>query len=140
MTLAERITALGQAIGVDIKALTQTLATKAPHVTPVLTGLREVRVAMPANNIDLATGNLFTKTISAAVSLTVSGVPPSGTLDTFMLELTNGGSATITWWAGLKWAGGSAPVLTAAGVDTLGFYSHDGGVKWTGLFLAKDVK
>lgn len=116
------------------------LNAKAPLLQPTLTGLREVGVAMAANNIDVATGNLFTKTISGATSLTVSNVPASGTLASFILDLTNGGSATITWWSGVKWAGGTAPTLTAAGRDVLGFYTHDGGTTWTGLLMSKDAK
>jgi hypothetical protein len=124
----------------DAAAKLSELAAKASTTTPVITGLREVKVAMPANNIDLAAGNLFTKTISTAVTLTVSSVPASGTLVTFMLDLNNGGAAVITWWSGMKWAGGTAPALTAVGRDVLGFYTHDGGNIWTGLLLAKDVK
>ena len=116
------------------------LDAKAPLLQPTLTGLREVKVAMAANNIDVATGNLFTKTISGATTLTTSNVPASGTLASFILDLTNGGSATITWWSGVKWAGGTAPTLTAAGRDVLGFYTHDGGTTWTGLLLGKDAK
>ena len=116
------------------------LNAKAPLLQPTLTGLREVRVTMAANNIDMSAGNLFTKTISGATSLTVSNVPASGTLASFILDLTNGGSATITWWSGVKWAGGTAPTLTAAGRDVLGFYTHDGGTTWTGLLLGKDAK
>lgn len=116
------------------------LNAKAPLLQPTLTGLREVKVAMAADNIDMSAGNLFTKTISGATSLTVSNVPASGTLASFILDLTNGGSAAITWWSGVKWAGGTAPTLTAAGRDVLGFYTHDGGTAWTGLLLGKDVK
>lgn len=116
------------------------LNAKAPLLQPTLTGLREVRVAMAANAIDLSAGNLFTKTISGATTLTVSNIPASGTLASFILDLTNGGSATITWWSGVKWAGGTAPTLTAAGRDVLGFYTHDGGTTWTGLLLSQDVK
>lgn len=117
------------------------LAAKANLATPTITGLREVSVAMPANNIDLAAGNHFTKTLAAgAVSLTVSNVPASGTLGCFILDLTNGGAATLTLWSGLKWAGGAAPTLTVSGRDVLGFYTSDGGTTWTGLVLAKDVK
>ena len=118
---------------------TQTLTNKT-LTTPLITGTREVRVAMPANAIDLATGNLFTKTISGATTLTVSNVPTTGTAASFILELTNAGSAAITWFSGVKWAGGTAPTLTASGVDVLGFYSHDGGTTWRGLVLAKDSK
>lgn len=124
-----------------ISTATQTaLDAKAPTATPTITGLREVRAALPANNIDLATGNVFTKTIGGATTLTVSNVPATGTTASFILDLTNGGSAAITWWSGVKWAGGTVPTLTAAGRDVLGFFTHDGGATWTGLVLGKDVK
>lgn len=121
------------------RAATATLTNKT-LTTPVLTGAREVRVAMPANAIDLSAGNVFTKTISGATTLTVSNTPTTGNAASFILELTNAGSAAITWFSGVKWAGGTAPTLTAAGVDVLGFYSHDGGTTWRGMMLAKDSK
>lgn len=118
---------------------TQTLTNKT-LTTPLVTGLHETRTAMGANAIDLATGNFFSKTISGATTFTVSNVPATGTAATFILDLTNGGSAAITWFAGVKWAGGTAPTLTAAGRDVLGFFTHDGGTTWTGLVMGKDVK
>jgi hypothetical protein len=108
--------------------------------TPTITGTKEVKVDMAANVIDLATGNLFTKTITAATTLTVSNVPTSGTAVTFILDLTNGGAFAITWLAGTKWASAAAPSLTAAGRDTLAFFTHNGGTTWTGLLLGKDLK
>lgn len=104
------------------------------------TGLREAKVTMGANDVDLRAGNYFTKTISGVTTLTVSNVPATGIAASFILDLTNGGSATITWWSGTKWAGGTAPTLTAAGRDVLGFFTHDGGTTWSGLVLGKDVK
>lgn len=121
------------------RAATATLTNKT-LTTPLITGTREIRVAMPANAIDLATGNLFTKTISGATTFTVSNVPATGTAASFILELTNAGSAAITWFSGVKWAGGTAPTLTASGVDVLGFYTHNGGSTWRGMLLAKDSK
>lgn len=118
---------------------TQTLTNKT-LTTPLATGLRETRTAMGANAIDLATGNFFSKTISGATTFTVSNVPAAGTAATFILDLTNGGSAAITWFAGVKWAGGTAPTLTASGRDVLGFFTHNGGTVWTGLVMGKDVK
>jgi hypothetical protein len=58
----------------------------------------------------------------------------------FVLDLTNGGSSTITWWSGVKWASGIAPTLTVSGRDVLGFFTHDGGTTWSGLVLGKDLK
>ena len=105
-----------------------------------VTGLKETSVAMGANNIDLATGNLFTKTISGATTLTVSNVPASGTVGYFILQLTNGGSATVTWFSGVRWAGGTAPTLTASGKDILSFYTIDAGTTWNVVSIQKDVK
>jgi hypothetical protein len=113
---------------------TQTLTNK------TITGLKETRVAMGANDIDLSAGNYFTKTISGATTLTVSNTASSGTACAFILDLTNGGSATITYFANVKFVGGTAPTLTAAGRDTLGFFTHDGGSTWTGLVLGLDIK
>ena len=112
----------------------QTLSAK------TVTGLLETKVAVAASDIDLSVGNWFTKTISGTTTFTVSNVPASGTTGSFILDLTNGGSATINWWTGTKWAGGTAPTLTASGRDVLGFYTYDGGTTWTGLVLGKDVK
>lgn len=109
-------------------------------MTGAITALRETKVAMGANNIDLSAGNVFTKTISGATTLTVSNWLASGNANSFILELTNGGSAAITWFSGVKWASGTAPTLTASGVDILGFYSHDGGTTVRGIVLSKDSK
>lgn len=137
------------AIGYLQKQITDaltSLATKATSASPAFTGtasfvsMKETKVAMGAASIDLATGALFTKTISGAITLTVANVPATGSVASFMLDLTNGGSATITWWSGIKWPGGTAPTLTASGRDTLGFFTHDGGTTWTGLILGKDIK
>lgn len=128
--------------GAVVTALTFTpLSAASPAITtPVITGLREVKVAMAASDIDLNAGNIFTKTITATTTLTVSHVPASGTVGSFDLELTNGGAFTVNWWSGVKWPAGIAPSLTASGVDILTFYTHDGGTTWHGAFGQKDSR
>lgn len=116
------------------------LATGASITTPTITGLKETKVALAANDIDLSTGNYFTKTITTATTFTVSNVPASAISISFILDLTNGGASAITWWSGVKWVGGTAPSLTASGRDSLAFYTYDGGTTWTGLVLGKDIK
>ena len=113
------------------------LATSATLTTPTGTGIKETQVAISASNIDLSAGNYFTKTISGTTTLTVSNVASSGTVNSFILQLTNGGSATVNWFSGVKWAGGTAPTLTSSGVDVLGFYTIDGGTTWEGFTLGK---
>ena len=100
----------------------------------------ETKTSIAASNIDLSVGNYFSKTISGTTTFTVSNTPTSGKAASFILDLTNGGSATINWWSGMKWAGGTAPTLTTSGRDVLGFFTYDGGTTWTGLVLGKDVK
>ena len=133
--------ASANALANAVDTLNTAIAAKAASLTPTITGLREVRVAMGAGTqIDVAAGNLFTKAIAGATTFTVSNVPAAGTVACFLLDLTNGGSAAVTWLAGCKWSSGVAPVLTAAGRDLLGFVTHDGGATWTGMRLVKDAK
>jgi hypothetical protein len=99
----------------------------------------EKRVVMGTNNIDVALGNYYLKTITGATTLTVSNLPSLGYVACFILELTNGGSGAITWWSGVTWEEGIPPTLTASGVDVLGFYSTDVGTTWRGLLLGKDM-
>jgi hypothetical protein len=107
---------------------------------PTITGLHETAIAMPALNIDCNAATIFTKTMAAISTFTVSNVPLAGVSAAFILELTNGGAFGITWWPGVKWAGAAAPALTASGVDLLGFYTIDAGATWRGLLLSKDIR
>jgi len=112
-----------------------TLTGVAPTTTPTLTGVKETKVAMAAHAIDLSLGNYFTYTLSGDQTLTVSNIAASGSVSAFVLEVTNGGSAALTFFSGVTWAAATAPTLTAAGVDTLAFFTHDGGTTWRGFVL-----
>jgi len=117
------------------------LGAKANSITPTITGLREVRAALSTGGvINLSTANYFTMTVSGVTTFSVTNVQASGAAHSFILDLTNGGSSAVTWWSGLDWGGGSAPTLTAAGRDVLGFFTHDGGATWTGILIVKDAK
>lgn len=119
---------------------TSALRIGSDYTTSFLAAVKETKVAVAASDIDCALGNYFSKTISGTTTFTVSNVPSSGTTASFILDLTNGGSATVNWWSGMKWAGGTAPTLTSSGRDILGFFTYDGGTTWNGLALAKDIK
>jgi hypothetical protein len=97
--------------------------------------IQETKVAIAASEIDLALSNYFTKTISGATTFTVANVASSGTVSAFVLELTNGGSDTVTFFSGVTWAAATPPTLTASGVDVLAFFTHDGGTTWRGFVL-----
>lgn len=96
-------------------------------------------VALGSSAIDCSLGNYFTRTVTGASSWSVSNVP-SGVAYSFLLELTNGGLGTQTWFTNVRWPGGTAPTLTSSGVDVLGFITDDGGANWRGVMLMKDSK
>lgn len=108
-------------------------------MTGAITAIRETRSILTNNNIDLTTANVFVKTIVGATTFTLSNIAAAGSVNSFILELTNAGT-NVTFWAGVKWAGGIKPTLTLVGTDILGFYSHDGGITWRGIVLSKDSK
>lgn len=124
----------------DVTTKTPGVAAEWTVMTVKSIDVLETSVAIAALAIDCTAGDYFTKTITGNSTFTVSNVPATGTVCSFILNLTNGGAYTITWWSGMKWASGSAPSLTAAGRDALGFYTYDGGTTWTGLVLGKDLK
>lgn len=98
------------------------------------------RVAMGSTAVDLSAGNYFSYTVSSTTTLTFTNTP-SGTVSSgFVLELTNGGVATVTFPASVKWAGGTAPTLTASGVDVLVFITDDNGTTWRGAAAMIDSK
>lgn len=93
-------------------------------------------VALSGTAIDLSAGNVFTKTISAYTSFTITGVP-QGKSTMFNLVLTNGGAYTVTWPASVKWTAGGPPTLTESGVDVLTFLTADGGTTWYGTMAVQ---
>jgi hypothetical protein len=100
---------------------------------PLLKNSTEAQVAMVANDIDLATGNAFSKTITGASVLTISNTPAGTNLRTFHLVLTNGGVGDITWPSAVKWVSGTEPTWTTSGTDLLSFRTIDAGTTWYGL-------
>lgn len=114
-------------------------STYLPLTGGTLTQVSQAIVAVAASAVDCSAGNYFTKTASGALTWTVSNVPSSKAYS-FILELTNGGTGTQTWFSGIKWPGGTAPTLVASGVDVLGFITDDGGTTWRGVHMMKDSK
>lgn len=138
---ASRLTITDNIVANNITA-NNLLTTKTLNVTGNTKSVtyQETKAVISTSVIDLSTANYFTKTITAPTTFSVSNVPPSGTVASFILDLTNGGSNTVTWWTGTQWPNGLTPTLTSSGRDVLGFFTHDGGTTWSGFVLGKDVK
>jgi hypothetical protein len=91
-------------------------------------------------DIDLQIGNYISATVAGATTFTFSNPLASPNACGFVLELTNGGSATVTWPTAVRWPGGTAPTLTTSGVDVLVFVTDDGGTNWRGVASMLDSK
>ena len=146
-------TTLGLAIGVNVQAFdadtaktdttqtfsaAQTFTAQTTHNGGLtVDGPYEQAVeAVAALDIDLSTGNYFTKTISAASTFTFSNPPSSGTVGSFTLELTVQTGGTAQWPSSVKFPGNNAPNITAGKTSIFVFITDDGGTRYRGAFLA----
>ena len=89
--------------------------------------------------INLANGCFFSATVAAAVTLSITGSLTGTSAKNLGLVLVNAGTK-ITWPASIKWPGGVAPTLTAAGTDLLTFVTLDNGTTWLNMGQVLDAK
>ena len=79
----------------------------------------------------MSLGNFVSAIVAGTTTWTFSNTLAGPAAMGFVIELTNGGSATQNWPSpSVKWPGGTAPTLTASGVDVLTFVTDDGGTTW----------
>lgn len=102
------------------------------------TGYFGKTVAVNAMDIKPVDGAVFTKTVTANTTFTISGTP-SNVAACFTLVLTNGGSHTVTWPSSVKWTEGTPPELIAAGIDVITFITPNGGTTWYGCHSVQGV-
>lgn len=89
-----------------------------------------------ATALNLALSNGFTATVTGGVTFSFSNVPSGATfINGVLLKLVNGGSATVTWPASVKWHSATAPTLTSSGTDVIALVSFDAGTTWYGNAL-----
>ena len=97
---------------------------------------KQAAEAVSALDIDLSTGNYFTKTISGNSTFTFSNPPSSGTVGSFTLELTLQTGGTAQWPSSVKFPGNNPPTLTTGKTHLFVFITDDGGTRYRGAFLA----
>lgn len=97
----------------------------------------ETVVALSAGatvTLDLSTGNVFTLTTNQNTTFVFNyGNIQQTTNDafSFILQITSGGSHSLTFPSSVKFAGGTAPDAPASGeIDTYVFYTKDGGTRY----------
>jgi hypothetical protein len=89
--------------------------------------------------LDLTLGTYRVRQVTGNTTFQFTNPPAAGAFG-FIVELINGGSATITWPAAVKWPSGVAPVLTPSGTDVLVFITRDGGATWRGVLTMSDSR
>jgi hypothetical protein len=105
---------------------------------------QQVAEAVSALDIDLNDGNYFTKTINGNSTFTFSNPPASGTVGSFVLELTHT-SGTVGWPDGTggqgtaRFPANTAPTLTAGKTHLFLFVTDDGGTTYRGAALVDYV-
>ena len=92
---------------------------------------KQAAETVAALDIDLSTGNYFTKTINGNSTFTFSNPPASGTVGSFTLELTHT-SGTVTWPTSVKFNADTAPTLTTGKTHLFFFVTDDGGTRYRG--------
>ena len=91
-----------------------------------------------ATTINVTDGCYVTATSAGITTWLFTFPAPIDNASGFVLELTNGGTYTQNWPLSVRWPGGSAPELTAAGVDVLVFVTNDNGTTWRGAVSMLD--
>jgi hypothetical protein len=114
---------------------------------PTLTGtvIIDGRIEQKANNrgsisgaqtLDLSLGDVISCTITGNTTFTFTNPAATGKVSAFVIEMTNGGSATITWPGSVSWVAGIAPTLRASGRNIIGFFTRDGGTTYQSFLIA----
>ena len=91
-----------------------------------------------ATNLNFNEGQVQTFTVGGAFTATVTNPPADGKATAMLLEITNGSSSTLTWDPQIIWAGGSAPSLTASGIDLVSIWTEDAGASIYGNIIGAD--
>jgi hypothetical protein len=147
ITLSGTVTSSGSlTLGGGITSLTGTFLYGAylyqPWLIGSFEGFGELGTGSGTRTINATSADYFYNTANGNSTFVFTNSAYYGyyTQKTFLLYLTNGGAYTMTWPANTKWAGGTAPTLTASGTDVLGFSVGINGTNITGFVVALDVK
>ena len=143
--LCGKVWAIPPSPPVDVDgAISTHSADTAAHSDIDLVQVSETCVAMGSDTTpvyDLSAGTCYTDTIDTGeTTATFSNPAATGHLSSLTLILTNGGSQTFNWPASVHWVGGTAPTLTAAGIDIIECMTIDGGTIWYCFTAGFDLK
>lgn len=142
VSVSQRVLKAGDTMSGELN-MADNLVTRPKFKDYALTAVVRGNVSATAT-LDMLDGNYFMVTAAGSTTFVFANPPTSaangGAAGGFILELANGGAATITWPSATKWPSGTAPTLTSSGTDVFVFITDDGGTIWRGVQSMKDSK
>ena len=96
-------------------------------------------------NLDLSKSNYFyTDPLNKNPTFKpVNYLTSSGTVTSFVLEVTRGGLYTVEWWDKLQWEYGTPPILSENHTTVLGFYgirkNELDEYSWRGIVISHEI-
>ena len=99
---------------------------------------KQVIGAVPDFDIDISTGNYFSKTVVSDASFTFSNPAASGTVCSFIVEITLT-AGSVAWPDTVKFNNDTAPVLEADRTHLFYFVTDDGGSRYRAAALVDYV-
>lgn len=154
-----RVTTATTLVASDIPALSQYMLKSGDTITGtttvtnlVLSGPADLKTftesyfsvtGASSTAIDVSSGSTVLLSLDASINtLTFNNVPAAPKVSSLNMFITQagGGSKTITWPNSVKWAGGTAPVLstTATRVDVVTLVTYNSGSSWFGFISGQN--
>ncbi len=142
VSIGQRVLKAGDTMSGELN-MADNLVTRPKFKDYAITAVIRGNVSATAT-LDMLDGNYFMVTAAGSTTFVFANPPTSaangGAAGGFILELANGGAATVTWPSATKWPSGTAPTLTSSGTDVFVFITDDGGTIWRGVQSMKDSK
>jgi hypothetical protein len=142
VSIGQRVLKAGDTMSGELN-MADNLVTRPKFKDYAITAVIRGNVSATAT-LDMLDGNYFMVTAAGSTTFVFANPPTSaangGAAGGFILELANGGAATVTWPSATKWPSGTAPTLTSSGTDIFVFITDDGGTVWRGVQSMKDSK
>ena len=106
----------------------------------ILAGIAELSATVDASGSATLDTAAFSHFVRALTADTVFSTTSPGTAFAAVDVALSSGGHSATWPASVRWAGGSAPALSAEGTDVITLITYDKGATWYGSVLVADAR
>ena len=93
--------------------------------------------------INLNTSRVFNVSLNSNITtVTIQNIAATGTISSFVLNLTADGTArTVAWPGSFRWPSATAPTITSTlnKTDVIVAYTYDGGINWFAFISGQNL-